>query len=98
MQVYWKLMLVLYMHFRVPMENLIGIKGEKALLLIGFTKQLVSMGHQACGALELWHYPTFLRDLVLQDINIHDRPDHVYLPALEYNRRYTIFNTTLNLI
>jgi alpha-dioxygenase len=67
-------MLVLSMHFRVPMENLIGIKGEKALLANGFTKQLVSMGHQACGAFELWNYPTFVRDLVVQDINIHDRP------------------------
>ncbi|KAE8021581.1 hypothetical protein FH972_007458 [Carpinus fangiana] len=67
---------------KVPMANLMGIEGEKALLAIGFTKQLVSMGHQACGAFELWNYPTFLRDLVVQDINIHDRPDHVLHDAV----------------
>jgi hypothetical protein len=48
------------------MPNLIGGKGEKAPAEIGFTKQLVSMDHQACGALNLWNYPTFLRDLIVQ--------------------------------
>jgi alpha-dioxygenase len=71
------------LYFRVPLANLIGIKGEKVLAEIGFTKQLVSMGHQASGALELWNYPTWLRDLIPQDVDGHDRPDHVDLPALE---------------
>ncbi|KAG7981913.1 hypothetical protein I3843_04G022700 [Carya illinoinensis] len=43
---------------KVPMANLVGRKGEKTLANIGFAKQMVSMGHQACGALELWNYPT----------------------------------------
>ena len=67
------------------MPNLIGIKGEKALAEIGFAKQIVSMGHQACGALELWNYPTWLRDIIPQGVNGQDRPNHVDLPALEGN-------------
>ncbi|GMY13447.1 alpha-dioxygenase 1-like [Fagus crenata] len=90
---------------KVPLPNLIGIKGEKALVEFGFEKQMVSMGHQASGALELWNYPTWLRDLVPQDINGHDRPDHVDLPALEVYRdrernvaRYNEFRRSLLLI
>ena len=41
------------------------------------------MGHQASGALELWNYPNSLRDLIAQDENGFDRPDHVDLAALE---------------
>ncbi|MCE0481581.1 Alpha-dioxygenase 1 [Datura stramonium] len=53
---------------------------------IGFTKQMVSMGHQACGALELWNYPVWMRDLVAQDVDGTDRPDHIDLAALEIYR------------
>lgn len=67
------------------MENLVGHKGEKALSAIGFEKRIVSMGHQACGALELWNYPLWLRDLIPQNTDGTDRPDHVDLPALEGN-------------
>lgn len=90
---------------KVPMVNMIGIEGEKTLAKIGFTKQLVSMGHQASGALQLWNYPTFLRDLVAQDRDGRDRPDHVDLPALEVYRdrersvaRYNDFRRSLLLI
>ncbi|GMY13420.1 alpha-dioxygenase PIOX-like [Fagus crenata] len=90
---------------KVPMPNLIGIKGEKALAEIGFAKQIVSMGHQACGALELWNYPTWLRDIIPQDVNGEDRPNHVDLPALEVYRdrerkvaRYNEFRRGLLLI
>ncbi|XP_059451714.1 alpha-dioxygenase PIOX-like [Corylus avellana] len=90
---------------KVPMANLIGIKGEKVLAEIGFTKQLVSMGHQASGALELWNYPTWLRDLIPQEVDGHDRPNHVDLPALEVYRdrernvaRYNDFRRALLLI
>lgn len=65
------------------MENLIGQEGEKNLSHIGFTKLFVSMGHQSCGSLELWNYPMWMRDLIPQDPNGKDRPDHVDLPALE---------------
>ncbi|XVF16474.1 hypothetical protein REPUB_Repub10bG0034000 [Reevesia pubescens] len=90
---------------KVPMPDLIGHKGEKTLTQIGFTRQIVSMGHQACGALELWNYPSWLRDLIPQDIDGKDRPDHVDLAALEIYRdrerkvaRYNQFRRALLLI
>lgn len=67
----------------VGMEELVGIRGESKLGEIGFERQLVSMGHQACGALELWNYPLFLRDLIAQNVDGTERPDHVDMPALE---------------
>ncbi|XP_058186744.1 alpha-dioxygenase PIOX [Rhododendron vialii] len=90
---------------KVPLSNLIGRKGEKALEEIGFTRQMVSMGHQACGALELWNYPVWLRDVIPQDAHGMDRPDPVDLPALEVYRdrerkvaRYNEFRRSLLLI
>ncbi|KAG6715971.1 hypothetical protein I3842_04G023800 [Carya illinoinensis] len=90
---------------KVPMANLVGRKGEKTLANIGFAKQMVSMGHQACGALELWNYPTWLRDVIPHDVDGHDRPDHVDLPALEVYRdrersvaRYNAFRRALLMI
>ncbi|KAJ8546317.1 hypothetical protein K7X08_018900 [Anisodus acutangulus] len=70
----------------IPMEDLIGGKGEENLSRIGFTKQMVSMGHQACGAIGLWNYPMWMRDLVAQDIDGTDRLDHIDLAALEIYR------------
>lgn len=70
----------------VDMKELIGIDGERTLNSIGFETQMVSMGHQACGALELWNYPQFLRDLVAHDVDGKPRPDHVDLAALEIYR------------
>ncbi|KAK4603777.1 hypothetical protein RGQ29_012330 [Quercus rubra] len=70
----------------VPMPNLIGRKGEEPLAKIGFEMQMVSMGHQASGALELWNYPTWFRDFITQDVGGQDRPDHADLAALEVYR------------
>ncbi|KAK1292922.1 Alpha-dioxygenase 1 [Acorus calamus] len=70
----------------VPMIDLIGLKGEKTLVDIGFTGQLVSMGHQASGALEIWNYPAWLRDIIAQNPDGSERPDHVDMPALEIYR------------
>jgi alpha-dioxygenase len=65
------------------MNDLIGLQGEKTLIEIGVQKQLVSMGHQACGALELWNYPSWLRDLVPHNEDGTERSNHVDLAALE---------------
>jgi len=65
------------------MKNLIGLPGEKTLSEIGVAIQLVSMGHQACGALELWNYPEWLRDLVPQNVDGTERSELVDLAALE---------------
>ncbi|GLJ28195.1 hypothetical protein SUGI_0553790 [Cryptomeria japonica] len=70
----------------VDLRKLVGINGERTLSEIGNEKMIVSMGHQASGALTLWNYPMFMRDLIVQDPNGHDRPDHVDLAALEIYR------------
>ncbi|GKG39364.1 alpha-dioxygenase 1-like protein, partial [Tanacetum coccineum] len=54
---------------KIDMINLIGREGEEELSEIGFTRHMVSMGHQACGALELWNYPMWLRDVVPKNVD-----------------------------
>ncbi|MCL7043108.1 hypothetical protein MKW94_015468 [Papaver nudicaule] len=68
------------------MYDLVDLKGEKTLSKIEFIDQMVSMGHQACGSLELWNFPTWTSDLIPQDENGLERPDHVDLPTLEVYR------------
>ncbi|CAL9136917.1 unnamed protein product [Musa textilis] len=89
----------------IKMEELVGIRGESTLNEIGFERQVVTMGHQACGALELWNYPFFFRDLVAQNVDGTERPDHVDMPVLEIYRdrerripRYNQFRRKLMLI
>ncbi|XP_059670197.1 alpha-dioxygenase PIOX-like [Cornus florida] len=89
----------------VPMVNLVGHVGEKTLSEIGFTRQMVSMGHQASGALELFNYPVWMKDLIAQNVDGTNRPDHVDLAALEVYRdrerkvaRYNDFRRSLLLI
>ncbi|KAI4346493.1 hypothetical protein L6164_007384 [Bauhinia variegata] len=89
----------------IPMTDLIGLPGEKTLAEIGITRQMVSLGHQASGALQLWNYPLWLRDLVTQNMDGTERPDHVDLPSLEIYRdrersiaRYNEFRRRLLLI
>ncbi|XP_058778708.1 alpha-dioxygenase PIOX-like [Vicia villosa] len=89
----------------IPMKDLVGLPGEKALSQIGVGQTLVSMGHQASGALEPQNYPSFLRDLVSQNVDGTERSDHVDLAALEIYRdrerkvaRYNQFRRSLLLI
>ncbi|KAL5723556.1 Alpha-dioxygenase PIOX [Ranunculus cassubicifolius] len=90
---------------QVPMADMSGSRGEKTLSGIGFTQQMVSMGHQASGALELFNYPSFLRDLISHDSDGKDRPDHIDLASLEIYRdrerqvpRYNDFRRGLMLL
>ena len=69
--------------YRIPMEEMIGKEGEKRLSTIGMEQMLVSMGHQACGAVSLWNYPSWMRNLVAHDIDGDDRPDPIDMAALE---------------
>lgn len=71
------------MLFRVPMEEMIGKKGEKRLSKIGMEQMLVSMGHQSCGAVTLWNFPTWLRNLIVHDIDGEERPDPVDMATME---------------
>nr|4HHR_A Chain A, Alpha-dioxygenase [Arabidopsis thaliana]4HHS_A Chain A, Alpha-dioxygenase [Arabidopsis thaliana] len=89
----------------ISMRDLIGRKGEETMSHIGFTKLMVSMGHQASGALELMNYPMWLRDIVPHDPNGQARPDHVDLAALEIYRdrersvpRYNEFRRSMFMI
>lgn len=89
----------------VSFGKLLGPKGEQTMSHIGFTKLMVSMGHQASGALELMNYPLWLRDLVPHDPNGYDRPDHIDLAALEIYRdrernvaRYNEFRRSMFMI
>ncbi|KAG9440570.1 hypothetical protein H6P81_020735 [Aristolochia fimbriata] len=70
----------------VPMEDLVGLEGESRISEIGFEPLMVSMGHQACGALELWNYPRWMRNLIPQDVNGKSRADLINLAALEIYR------------
>jgi len=69
--------------FSIDIGELVGLKGEEQLSKIGFEKQILSMGYQACGALELWNYPSFLRDLIPHNLDGTNRSDRVDLAALE---------------
>ncbi|KAM0002352.1 putative hem peroxidase superfamily, hem peroxidase, animal-type [Helianthus debilis subsp. tardiflorus] len=90
---------------KLDMINLIGKNGEKQLSEIGLLAQMVSMGHQACGALELFNYPVWLRKITPQNVDGTDRPDHIDLASLEIYRdrerkvaRYNEFRRSLFLI
>ncbi|XP_078158695.1 alpha-dioxygenase PIOX-like [Carex rostrata] len=89
----------------INIGDLLGLKGEQLLSEIGFEKQTVSMGHQACGALELWNYPSFLRNVIPQNVDGTSRADPINLAALEVYRdrersvsRYNMFRRKLLLI
>ncbi|XP_044501170.1 alpha-dioxygenase 1-like [Mangifera indica] len=90
---------------KIPMANMIGLNGEKNLSKHGFKNQIVSMGYQASGALELWNYPLWMRDLIVQDVDGKNRVDHVNMIALEVYRdrerkvaRYNQFRRALLLL
>ncbi|KAI4350996.1 hypothetical protein L6164_005390 [Bauhinia variegata] len=68
---------------KVPMKELLGKEGERRLSKIGMEQMLVSMGHQSCGEVALWNYPTWMRNLIALDINGEDRPDPVDMAAME---------------
>ncbi|KAI3936812.1 hypothetical protein MKW98_021674 [Papaver atlanticum] len=89
----------------MAMREMIGKEGEKRLAEIGKEKMMVSMGHQASGALTLWNYPSWMRNLVAHDIDGEDRPDPVDMAALEIYRdrergvaRYNEFRRNLLMI
>ncbi|KAL0700612.1 hypothetical protein Bca4012_056734 [Brassica carinata] len=70
----------------VPMTELIGKEGGTKGSRIGFDQLLVSMGHHSCGALTLWNYPNWMRNLVAQDIDGEDRPNLIDMAALKIYR------------
>lgn len=90
---------------KVPMREMLGKEGERRLSNIGMEQMLVSMGHQPSGAVALWNYPTWLRNLIAHDINGEDRPDPVDMATMEIYRdrergvaRYNEFRRNLLMI
>ncbi|XP_044477164.1 alpha-dioxygenase 2 isoform X3 [Mangifera indica] len=89
----------------VPMKEMAGKEGERRLSKTGIEQMMVSMGHQSCGALTLWNYPSWMRDLIVHDINGEDRSNPVDMAALEIYRdrergvaRYNEFRRNLLMI
>nr|KJB37172.1 hypothetical protein B456_006G192500 [Gossypium raimondii] len=89
----------------VPMTEMTGKEGERRMSKIGMEQMLVSMGHQASGAVTLWNYPSWMRNLIPHDINGEEVPDPVDMAALEIYRgrergvaRYNEFRRNLLMI
>ncbi|MCO5600226.1 hypothetical protein L7F22_054336 [Adiantum nelumboides] len=70
----------------ILISDLLHDEGEKIFADVGFEPMLVSMGHQSSGALTLWNYPTWMRELVPQDPDGTERTHLVDLPSLEIYR------------
>ncbi|CAN4088782.1 unnamed protein product [Withania somnifera] len=51
-----------------------------------WSEMMISMGHRSCGAVTLWNYPSWMRNLVPHDTDGDDRPDLVDMAALEIRR------------
>lgn len=89
----------------VPMTEMTGKEGERRMSKIGMEQMLVSMGHQASGAVTLWNYPSWMRNLIPHDINGEEVPDPVDMAALEIYRdrergvaRYNEFRRNLLMV
>ncbi|KAK6933375.1 hem peroxidase, animal-type [Dillenia turbinata] len=89
----------------IPMEEMIGVEGERRLSRIGVEQMLVSLGHQSSGAVTLWNYPLWMRKLDTADVNGEDKPDIIDMAALEIYRerergvpRYNEFRRKLLMI
>ncbi|XVF53810.1 hypothetical protein PTKIN_Ptkin05aG0128900 [Pterospermum kingtungense] len=69
------------------MMELAGKQGERRLSKIGMEQMLVSMGHQACGAVTLRNYPSWMRSLIPHDINgeVQHPVDMTALEIARYN-------------
>lgn len=85
------------------MKEMAGKEGERRLSKIGIEQMMVSLGHQSCGALTLWNYPSWMRDLIVHDINGEDRSNPVDMAALESNKSipylsFSFFHLAFSLI
>ncbi|BBN06505.1 fatty acid alpha-dioxygenase [Marchantia polymorpha subsp. ruderalis] len=70
----------------VPLGEMIGTAGIKKARGYGIKTLLMSMGNQPSGALTLFNYPTWMRDLEVTDASGVRRTDHVDMAALEIYR------------
>ncbi|KAL3676751.1 hypothetical protein R1sor_026699 [Riccia sorocarpa] len=86
----------------VPVKEFVGIEGIKKARKHGIKTLLTSLGHQASGALTLFNYPNWMRDLPVTDTHGQPRKEPVDMQALEIYRdrerfvnRYNQFRRSL---
>lgn len=65
------------------MLELIGAPGLQKAKLLGMKTALTSLGLQPSGALNLFNYPTWMRNLPVTNDDGTYRKEHVDLPAIE---------------
>lgn len=65
------------------MPTLLGYKGNEKALSLGLKTLLTSLGHQSAGALTLFNYPKWMRNVTVQNPDGTDRPERVDLASLE---------------
>lgn len=68
---------------RIEVPELLGNKGNTKALELGLKTLLTSLGHQSAGALTLFNYPTWMRNVTAQNEDGTDRPDTVDMASLE---------------
>ena len=62
---------------------MLGEKGNKKAIELGLKTLITSLGHQSAGALTLWNYPTWMRNVTIQNVDGTDRPGTVDMASLE---------------
>ncbi len=77
---------------RVPMPELLAHKGDVNAQKLGVETLLASLGHQASGALTLFNYPLWMRNLVAENVDGTPRADLVDMPSLESKSLRTNWN------
>ena len=65
------------------MPELLGEKGNKKAIELGLKTLITSLGHQSAGALTLWNYPAWMRNVTIQNEDGTDRPGTVDMASLE---------------
>jgi alpha-dioxygenase len=86
----------------IELPELLGDKGNDKALELGVKTLLTSLGHQSSGALTLFNYPTWMRNVTVQNEDGTDRPEPVDMASLEIyrdrermNARYNQFRRSL---
>lgn len=70
----------------IPMPELLSDKGNDKALKLGLKTLLTSLGHQSAGALTLFNYPTWMRELTPQNEDGTDRAERVDMASLDMYR------------
>ncbi|XP_024366728.1 alpha-dioxygenase PIOX [Physcomitrium patens] len=70
----------------IAVPELLGNKGNDKALKLGLKTLLTSLGHQSAGALQLFNYPQWMREVTSQNRDGTDRPDKVDMASLEIYR------------